>query len=1001
MTEPSTTPTLEQRAAAISVHCPVGWSVRAHGPGFAIYSSGLSDRPPHSLMHGDDMAVLTAIWSWHTSDLDQTLRALKDLASRLGCAVADSLPGFFERQTTGFSKRVLALVHRALGRDQLAEDPAATPIRAYDAVAELAQEHAAVRKKWSGSASERDEFWKVLRALGLGDAETLADFTARWLGCAHALAVAEKHIATTEREGVRNGEEQLRLHAAVEAAEKLVTKRETDIFDLRSEVEALKKAAEVAPIDRDMLSDALDCARREVVWVPESSRAVLDEQLDNSLLAYGFASSDIAKMSAAQKADEISKAQQRAAGVTAVPATTTRQTDEAGESEQVRNAIEWCTTHAGRGLAAELAQDAARKLQASLATMTGRPTLRWAIAQALHIGAEAAIEWAERYWGGKLEAQQVELRQLREDQTDYQALLELQRARRDLSIYEADSCGVAELAATAIAKFSKLPMAIEARSYDIKRRAKIAVRIEPDTAKPRVVGNPVPRPSPAARIAEQIKADLNKPAAKPGRNVMDEVLGLGEATERFDRAYLGETAKRYETVLSADAVPADLEARQNDRLHIPGDNPGRVRSMNGLDEHFALPGIGFVAARWAGTLARGEHWRIVADVLPDYAIRGIADSWGWSRKIAGETFTSAGYKTPAEAFKAARKHREELKAAMDRGPVRTPAAVIAAMFPLARRLLIIDQHAVVDGNDPRAHIVKADVQISQEQEQAAVVCSVMPTGEINVLKNRQDGKVGLITPVEGATFASMTWTGSAWVPVAGPFTVTTTMDSTEYAATFQTGPIAAARIAMGVDGPARAPVWTGITWMSGKGRAKSLTLPGLRLIDENGKAMKLRTDVAGFTDKAKRIFNKLFENQRLIAVHLQNGVVRHATFDCYSEQAEAGDIVVRLSETKAVAPKPTRQGIAWRSAEGDEFAEVPIRPTFDEIGNNVIEVHAELPEGLQHEIKQTSRDRPTITATTVNGAKITGPVIGWEQELNSGGVGWRLTVPMRNPTPRT
>lgn len=804
MTEPSITPT--QRAAAISVHCPVGWRVRAHGPGFAIYSSGLSDWPPHSLMHGDDMAVLTAIWGWHTSELDQTLRALKDLASRLGCAVADSLPGFFERQTTGFSKRVLALVHRALGRDQLAEDPAATPIRAYDAVAELAQEHAAVRKKWSGSASERDEFWKVLRALGLGDAETLADFTARWLGCAHALAVAEKHIATTEREGVRNGEEQLRLHAAVEAAEKLVTKREADIFDLRSEVEALKKAAEVAPIDRDMLSDALDCARREVVWVPESSRAVLDEQLDNSLLAYGFASSDIAKMSAAQKADEISKAQQRAAGVTAVPATTTRQTDEAGESEQVRNAIEWCTTHAGRGLAAELAQDAARKLQASLATMTGRPTLRWAIAQALHIGAEAAIEWAERYWGGKLEAQQVELRQLREDQTDYQALLELQRARRDLSIYEADSCGVAELAATAIAKFSKLPMAIEARSYDIKRRAKIAVRIEPDTAKPRVVGNPVPRPSPAARIAEQIKADLNKPAAKPGRNVMDEVLGLGEATERFDRA-------------ATDAAP-------------------RKGFRTALDQLVA-GGEAMVGTRVGAT---------------------------------------------------------------------------------------------------RVNVSGVEVQ----------------------------------------------WTGSAWVPTR------LVIDGDESIAV------------SGVDGPVpvRAAGWTGITWMSGKGRAKSLTLPGLHVRADLGPNALRSAKMESLSQKAIKVLQR---RDRLYAFHLPGGVKRYGYVDTWSH-LRAGEplaISIRPPKVKAEAPKPVRQGIAWRRPghDVDSFAELPIRPTFDEGGNQVIEVHAELPEDLRHEIKQTSRDRPTITVTTANGATLKGPIAAWMRQNGPDGVLWRLTMPQRVPLP--
>jgi hypothetical protein len=178
MTEPSTTtPTLEQRAATITDFCPVGWRVRAHGSGLAIYS--ILSAVPHSVMHGSDMAVLATIWGWRAGEWDQVSSALRDLAARLGAVdpgspLGDSLPGFFERQTTGFAKRVLGLVHRALGRDLLAEESAATPIRAYDAVAELAQEHAAVKKKWSSAASERDDFWKVLRALGLGDAETPA-----------------------------------------------------------------------------------------------------------------------------------------------------------------------------------------------------------------------------------------------------------------------------------------------------------------------------------------------------------------------------------------------------------------------------------------------------------------------------------------------------------------------------------------------------------------------------------------------------------------------------------------------------------------------------------------------------------------------------------------------------------------------------------------------------------------------------------------------------------
>lgn len=68
---------------------------------------------------------------------------------------------------------------------------------------------------------------------------------------------------------------------------------------------------------------------------------------------------------------------------------------------EVVEAVQWCTVNAGRGLAAELAQDAASKLQVALASSTDL-TVRWAIAQALHIGAETAVAWADSYWAPKL-----------------------------------------------------------------------------------------------------------------------------------------------------------------------------------------------------------------------------------------------------------------------------------------------------------------------------------------------------------------------------------------------------------------------------------------------------------------------------------------------------------------------------------------------------------------------------------------------------------------------
>lgn len=213
---------------------------------------------------------------------------------------------------------------------------------------------------------------------------------------------------------------------------------------------------------------------------------------------------------------------------------------------------------------------------------------------------------------------------------------------------------------------------------------------------------------------------------------------------------------------------------------------------------------------------------------------------------------------------------------------------------------------------------------------------------------------------------------------------------------------------IGVDGPVpvRAAGWTGITWMSGKGRAKSLTLPGLRQISVTGAEDKarLRVDPEAFTDKAKRVFNKAWKQGRLLTFHLPGGVLKRATVHAIATSespahgAVPGDIFVDLP--KPEAPQK-RQGIAWRRPghDVDSFAEVPIRPTFDAAGNNVIEVHADLPEDLQHEIRQTSRDRPTITVTTVNGATLKGPIAAWMRQASPEGVLWRLTVPQTVPLP--
>lgn len=68
-------------------------------------------------------------------------------------------------------------------------------------------------------------------------------------------------------------------------------------------------------------------------------------------------------------------------------------------SDRIAAAIEWCCVNAGRGLAAELAQDAARELREKWAARVQNRVrcepLAYAISTALHIGAETAIAWAE------------------------------------------------------------------------------------------------------------------------------------------------------------------------------------------------------------------------------------------------------------------------------------------------------------------------------------------------------------------------------------------------------------------------------------------------------------------------------------------------------------------------------------------------------------------------------------------------------------------------------
>jgi len=183
--------------------------------------------------------------------------------------------------------------------------------------------------------------------------------------------------------------------------------------------------------------------------------------------------------------------------------------------------------------------------------------------------------------------------------------------------------------------------------------------------------------------------------------------------------------------------------------------------------------------------------------------------------------------------------------------------------------------------------------------------------------------------------------------------------------------------------------------MSGKGRAKSLTLAGLRSRSDLGPNALRSAEMESLPRKTIKVLQR---RDRLYAFHLPGGVKRYGYIDTWGH-LRAGEpltISIRPPEVKSQPPKPT-QGIAWRrpGRDVDSFVALPIRPTYDTAGNHVIEVRGRLPDDLQSEIRQVMRDRPDITVTTANGAKIRGPVIAWEQQMAGDGVTWRLTVPQR------
>lgn len=169
------------------------------------------------------------------------------------------------------------------------------------------------------------------------------------------------------------------------------------------------------------------------------------------------------------------------------------------------------------------------------------------------------------------------------------------------------------------------------------------------------------------------------------------------------------------------------------------------------------------------------------------------------------------------------------------------AQKIADMFPAAKSIVVIDPDALADGNDPRMIFVSADNRpASKLQDEADVVVKILGNA-LQVLKNRQGEPGGPLTP------GPMDPAIKRWIDrdIAN----------------------------LKRDEASKAPGWTGITWMSKKGRAKCLTLPRISGVREDlgSGAMRFEFgDPSGGSVATKARLDKLL-SKPVVALHLFEG----------------------------------------------------------------------------------------------------------------------------------
>ncbi len=748
MTTPSepTTPTPEQRAATINDMCPEGWSVRPSGSSLAIVNPGAPDAPP-AVIHADDAAIVATIWRWASQALQDMLAGATREAVRCGEEVVE-LRGDVER----LRSRLAA--SEAIVAKLPPPSEHATELAPFAAMSLADIGHAAwlcgyhpgddPRKVFERAARRASE-WLEIEALLADDLKktreedpacTMESLVESIRDDAHAFAgqIGKMH-AELERLGEAAGKHALACLGWSGEGDPIVWAH------AQREKHAEPTLARLVQLEADVAT--LVTENNRLVKLQAEHHQDLQGLRDEAAVwreRFEKHEADIRQIAAAYFD----------AGLGGTPATPGKVAERLKELGQVRRAM--------------------ATLEARHAAAAAERDEFWTALRAIGLRDAESLEDFQ----ARIISEGQEAMWWRDNRADLEALRELQKARNDLRVYETDVRTIDELASVAARLFDRVPESLEARSYDADRGASIAVRITRDPKRVRVETAPINvdlRSADPEKLAAVLSTPieprlLNKPVAKPGRNVMDEVLGLGEQTKRFDRAAM--------------------------------------------------------------------------------EIRPYPMAVGATNFAGGET----------------------LKISVD-GPV-----------------------------------------------------------------------------------------------------------------------------------PTRAAGWTGITWMSGKGRAKSLTLPGLRVRADLGPDALRSAKMESLSRKAIKVLQR---RDRLYAFHLPGGVKRYGYVDTwgYLRAGEPLAISIRPPKVKAEAPKPVRQGIAWRRPghDVDSFAEVPIRPTYDEGGNQVIEVHAELPEDLQHEIKQTSRNRPTITVTTANGATLKGPIAAWMRQNGPDGVLWRLTMPQRVPLP--